>query len=119
VAAELWNCQAPKGPKGRYLPFFPLAWGIWGFSKNKSAAKSLLTHLLQRENVEVLVNASIGYDIPPFESMRDFKIWAEIEPPKGTLYHYPPRQDQMPGSPARRRRRRSPVRCTCRRSCRR
>jgi len=33
-------------------------------SKNKPAAKSLLTHLLQRANVEKIVNASGGYDIP-------------------------------------------------------
>jgi ABC-type glycerol-3-phosphate transport system substrate-binding protein len=96
VAAELWTFQLPKGPKGRYLPFVPFLWAIWGFSKNKAAGKSLLAHLLQRENVEALVNASGGYDIPAFESMRDFKIWHEVGPPKGTLYHYPPRQDQIP-----------------------
>jgi hypothetical protein len=30
-----------------------------------------------------------GYDIPPFLSMSDLKIWEEVEPPKGTIYNYP------------------------------
>ena len=25
--------------------------------------------------------------------MKDFKIWEEVEPPKGTVYNYPPRGD--------------------------
>jgi len=95
VGGQLWTFEMPKGPKGRYVPYLPFLWSVWNFSKNKSAAKSLLTNLLQRENVEKIVNASIGYDIPSFESMRDFKIWQEVEPPKGTVFHYPPRQDQI------------------------
>jgi ABC-type glycerol-3-phosphate transport system substrate-binding protein len=103
VAEQLWTFEMPKGPQGRYAPFLPFLWGVWKFSKNKPAAKSLLAHLLQRPNVEKIVNASGGYDIPSFESMRDFKIWEQVEPPKGTVYHYPPRADQvvwMAGAPA-------------------
>ncbi|MBW8902660.1 MAG: extracellular solute-binding protein [Bradyrhizobium sp.] len=91
VAAQCYTFEMPKGAKGRYAPFLPFLWALWGFSKNKSAGKSLLAHLLQRENVEKLVNASIGYDIPSFESMRDFKVWQQVEPPQGAVYHYPPR----------------------------
>ena len=36
-----------------------------------------------------MVDASDGYDLPAFEKLTDFKIWAEVGPPKGTLYHYP------------------------------
>jgi hypothetical protein len=36
-----------------------------------------------------MVAASQGYDLPSFEKLTDFKTWAEIGPPKGTLYHYP------------------------------
>jgi hypothetical protein len=39
--------------------------------------------------VEELVTAVVGYDIPPFLSMSDFKIWSEVEPPKGVVYNYP------------------------------
>jgi ABC-type glycerol-3-phosphate transport system substrate-binding protein len=96
VAEQLWTFEAPSGPKGRFVPYQPYIWTTWKFSKNKSAAKSLLAHLYQRENVEKIVAASNGYDIPSFESMRDFKIWQEVSPPAGTVYHYPPRKDQTP-----------------------
>ena len=26
---------------------------------------------------------------PPYAKMTDFKIWEEVEPPKGTVYNYP------------------------------
>ena len=79
----------PAGPKGRYAPFLPYFYGIWNFGKNKSAAKSLLIHLSQPSAVETMVNASFGYDLPAFEKLTTFKVWAEESPPKGTLYHYP------------------------------
>ena len=44
---------------------------------------------MQREQVEERENAVDGFDIPPFLSMSDFKIWSEIEPPRGTVYNYP------------------------------
>ena len=39
-----------------------------------------------------------GLDIPPYANMVDFKIWEEVEPPKGTVYNYPirPWHDQKP-----------------------
>ena len=103
IAEQLWTFPAPKGPKGRYQPGLPFYWGIWKFSKNKSAARSLITFLSQRSSVERMVLASGGFDIPAFSGLRDFKIWAEAGPPKGTLYHYPPGGDQIvsiPGAPA-------------------
>ena len=45
VAEQCWTHGFPAGPKGRYAPFLPFFWGIWNFSKNQSAAKSLLRHL--------------------------------------------------------------------------
>ena len=45
AAAGRTACR--PGPKGRFAPFLPYFWGIWNFSKNKSAAKSLLVHLSQ------------------------------------------------------------------------
>src|SRR5262249_31364319 len=87
VAEQCWTHGMPAGPKGRYAPFLPYFWGIWNFSKNKSAAKSLLVHLSQRSSAEKMVAASGGYDLPSFASFTDFKTWAEEAPPKGTLYH--------------------------------
>jgi ABC-type glycerol-3-phosphate transport system substrate-binding protein len=91
VAADCWTFPAPKGPKGRYLPLGAFSWGIWNFSPNKAAAKELIEFLCQREQVEARANVVMGYDVPPFASMTDFKIWDQVEPPKGTVYHYPVR----------------------------
>jgi ABC-type glycerol-3-phosphate transport system substrate-binding protein len=93
VAEQCWTFPSPKGPKGRCDPGVPFFWGIWKFSQNKAAAKSLLTFLSQRSSAEQLVAASHGYDIPPFANLHDFKTWAEEGPPKGTIYNYPPRGD--------------------------
>jgi ABC-type glycerol-3-phosphate transport system substrate-binding protein len=92
VAADCWTFPAPKGPKGRFLPLGAFSWGVWKFSSNKTAAKELIEFLSQREQVEERCNAVSGYDVPPFASMTDFKIWQEVEPPKGTVYNYPIRK---------------------------
>ncbi|MFL5254181.1 MAG: ABC transporter substrate-binding protein [Rhodopila sp.] len=92
VAADCWTFPAPKGPKGRFLPLGAFSWGIWNFSSNKTAAKELIEYLSQRENVEARCAVTLGYDVPPFASMTDFKVWNDVEPPKGTVYHYPIRK---------------------------
>jgi ABC-type glycerol-3-phosphate transport system substrate-binding protein len=89
VAEQCWTHGFPSGPKGRFAPYLPFFWNIWAFSKNKEAAKSLLLHLSKRSSIEKLVVASGGYDLPAYEKLTTLKVWAEQEPPKGTLYHYP------------------------------
>jgi ABC-type glycerol-3-phosphate transport system substrate-binding protein len=91
VAADCWTFPAPSGPKGRYLPTLSFFWGVWSFSQNKSAAKDLITYLMQREQVEPRCVASEGYDIPPYAGLLDFKVWETVEPPPGTVYNYPMR----------------------------
>jgi ABC-type glycerol-3-phosphate transport system substrate-binding protein len=92
VAADCWTFPAPTGAKGRFMPYLPYFWGVWKFSQNKSAAKELITFLMQRENVEARCTEVSGYDLPPFDSMLDFKVWQDVEPPKGTVYNYPLRK---------------------------
>lgn len=89
IAEQLWTHGFPAGPNGRYAPFLPYFYGLWAFSKNKSAAKSLMVFLSQRSSNEKMVEASGGYDLPAWAKFADFKTWAEAAPPKGTLYHYP------------------------------
>jgi ABC-type glycerol-3-phosphate transport system substrate-binding protein len=89
IAEQCWTHGFPAGPKGRFAPYLPFFWAIWAFSKNKEAAKSLLAHLSQPSSIEKLVVASGGYDLPAYEKFTTLKVWAEAEPPKGTLYHYP------------------------------
>ena len=103
VAEQCWHFSSPKGPKGRFDPAQPSFWGIWKFSPNKAAAKSLALHLWEKNSVEQLVAASHGYDIPCFGSLRQFKTWDEEGPPKGGIWNYPPRGDvieSVSGSPA-------------------
>ncbi len=82
----------PKGPKGRFIGATTYYFGLWNFSKNKSAAKSLIAHLSTRASAERLIRASNGYDLPSFDSMNDFTIWDEQGPPQGTSSHYPNRK---------------------------
>jgi ABC-type glycerol-3-phosphate transport system substrate-binding protein len=89
VAEQCWTHGFPSGPKGRFAPFLPYFWGIWNFSKNIPAAKSLLVELSQQSSAEKMVAASGGYDLPSFANFTTFKTWAEEGPPKGSLYHYP------------------------------
>lgn len=89
VAEDCWTFSNPRGPKGRMVPHRPYFWGIWNFSKATSAAKDILLYLSQRDQVESMTDAVAGYDIPAFPSFSDFKIWEEVEPPKGTIYNYP------------------------------
>ena len=80
VAADCWTFLAPKGPKGR-TGFGTPTLGIWSFAQNKSAAKELIEYLSQREQVEQLAAPVAGYDLPPFRSTSDLKVWTEVEPP--------------------------------------
>jgi len=89
VAEKCWFGGFPKGPKGRFNPILPRFYGVWNFSKNKPAAKSLLEFLAMRQNAEKQVAASQGYDIPPYPKFTDFKTWDEEGPPKGSISHYP------------------------------
>src|SRR5215211_4501364 len=58
IAQQLWRHGMRAGPNGGYAPFLPYFWGVWNFSKNKSAAKSLLLRLSQRSAAEKMVEAS-------------------------------------------------------------
>lgn len=91
VAEKCWTVPMPAGPEGRFQPYLPYFWGVWNFSRNKTQAKALLEFLSQREQAERQTTTSSGYDIPPFQSMSDFKVWSEVGPPKGTVYNYPMR----------------------------
>jgi ABC-type glycerol-3-phosphate transport system substrate-binding protein len=105
VAADCWTFPNPRGAKGRLVPHRPYFLGIWQFAQNKTAAKELIEYLSQREQVEQLAAPVAGYDIPPFTSMYDMSIWAEVEPPRGTVFNYPVRpwhdaEYYIPGSSA-------------------
>ena len=89
VAEKCWQAPFPAGPEGRFTPYLPYFWGIWSFSRNKPAAKSLLEFLSDRPQAERQTTTSSGYDIPPFQSMSDFKVWETEGPPTGVVFNYP------------------------------
>lgn len=89
VSENCWTVPMPAGPEGRFTPYLPYFWGIWSFSRNKTAAKGLLEFLSERTSAERQTTTSNGYDIPPFLSMSDFAIWNNEGPPKGTVFNYP------------------------------
>jgi ABC-type glycerol-3-phosphate transport system substrate-binding protein len=85
---EMLDAWFPEGPRGGSIRCCRVSTG-WSFSKNKSAAKSLLLHLTSRQAAERQVASSQGYDLPPYTNFYDFKTWQENGPPPGTLSHYP------------------------------
>jgi ABC-type glycerol-3-phosphate transport system substrate-binding protein len=89
VAEQCWTMPMPAGPEGRFIAYLPYFWGIWNFGRNKPTAKLLLEFLSQRESAEKMTNTSNGYDIPPFLSMNDFKVWETEGPPVGSVFNYP------------------------------
>jgi len=102
VAEQLWTFPTPIGPKGRHVSGRYRYWGIWNFSANKPAAKSLLLYLSTKEAIAKLLQGGQGFDVPPFDKI-DSPVWAEAEPPKGTLYNFPARGDvivSVAGHPA-------------------
>ena len=44
---------------------------------------------MERQQIEERTSVVEGFNLPPQTSMSDFKIWEEVEPPKGTVYNYP------------------------------
>ena len=104
VAEQCWTHDMPRGPSGRFAPYLPWFYGVWSFGQNKTAAKELVHHMVDKPQAKRLVAASNGYDLPAFKSYYDFDTWKTVEPPKGTVYNYPPRGDEelsITGYPAR------------------
>jgi hypothetical protein len=104
IAEQCWTHDMPRGPKGRFAPYLPFFYGIWSFGQNKSAAKELVHHIVDKPQARRQVQASNGYDLPAFKSYYDFDTWKTVAPPPGTVYNYPPRGDEelsIAGYPAR------------------
>jgi ABC-type glycerol-3-phosphate transport system substrate-binding protein len=104
VGEQCWTHDVPRGPKGRFAPYLPFFYGVWSFGSNKTAAKELVHHIVDKPQAKRLVEASRGYDLPSFASYYDFDTWKTVKPPEGTVFNYPPRDDEqysINGYPAR------------------
>jgi len=77
--------------EGRFVGQLPQFYGVWSFSKNKTAAKDLLLYISQKPAVGDSWR-SVGYDLPSFKSLYDFDTWKTVAPPVGTVYRIPARR---------------------------
>ncbi len=105
VAEQLWTHGMPAGPKGPLHALHPLLLGhlvvrqeqIGGQEPAHATCRS---HLPSRRWWRQ-AKASI---FPAFANLTTLKTWAEEGPPKGTLYHYPNRNEHqivsIAGAPA-------------------
>ena len=116
VAEQFWTFPSPQGPEGALSARTALLLGHLEILEEQGGREEP-----HRAPVAALRRRTAGRSErrlrhPGFSGLRDFKIWAEEGPPKGTLYNYPPRDDQIVSiSAVRRHRRRSPTRSTPRR----
>ncbi len=90
VAEQLWTHGMPAGPEGPLRAVPALLLGHLELRQEQVGGQEPAGRTSRsRSAVEKMVEASGGYDLPAFEKLTTFKIWAEEGPPKGTLYHYP------------------------------
>jgi ABC-type glycerol-3-phosphate transport system substrate-binding protein len=94
VAEQCWHHDVPAGSAGRYRGSLPYHWMIWDFAENKQAAKDLLLWLQTEEQMQQLVEASQGYDLPQIPDLYTFDVWEKEGPPPGGIYNYPVRGDE-------------------------
>jgi hypothetical protein len=95
VAEQCWHHDTPAGPSGRYRGGEPWFWMVWDFAQNKTAAKDLLLWLQTKEQMQKLVEAAQGYDLPQIPDLFVFDVWKEQGPPPGSIYNYPIRGDEQ------------------------
>ncbi len=91
IGSQLWHFPPPTGPAGRFMGTNYGYLGVWRFSPNKAAAKDFVRYVTTEAAFHEMVEASKGYDIPPYERLHDFEIWKKQGPPPGVNYNYPPR----------------------------
>ena len=89
VAEDCWTFPNPRRAE---RPVDPdpavLLWRLV-VQPEQAGGKDLLTICWTRADRDALTSLSSGYDIPPYATMTDFKVWEEVDPPKGTVYNYP------------------------------
>ena len=90
----LLDLPCPAGPNGRYIPYVCVFYGIRKFAKNKTAAKELAQHLMEREQVSEshclrgLQPAATGKHV-------ELQDLGGGRTAKSTVYNYPIRVAQL------------------------
>ena len=120
IAADCWTFPSPRGPKGRFVAYNPYFWALWSFSRNKTAAKELLEYSDERPQVQERTKRYQASTSRRSTACWIFRSGNEVEPPRGTVYHYPirPSHHAERMSPVPQRRPRSQSRSITAASCR-
>src|SRR5215208_6896497 len=63
-----------KGPRRPLYRHQLRQFGVWRFSPNKAAAKDFLRYVTTKAAFQEMVEASKGYDIPPYECVRPIQM---------------------------------------------
>lgn len=81
----------PAGPAGRFLMGDPLSLSIWKFSKNKKLAKEFLLFLFDKQQYDLWLQESVGYNVPFLRGFENHKIftaeWAKYIKEMGQYIH--------------------------------
>ena len=96
IAEQIWHHGMPTGPTGRHAPFLPYFWGTWKFSQEQVGGEVAYCVAMSTEAAaQKHGRGEQGIRHSCFANFSTFKTWAEIGPPKGTLYHYPNPHDHQ------------------------
>ena len=92
VAADCWTFSAPKGPKGRFVPFSQFVLGHLAVRAEQDRGEGAdRIPDAARAGGAALRRPSRATTSRRSPSMPDFKVWEDVEPPKGTVFNYPVR----------------------------
>ncbi len=95
IAKHLWHHDTPAGPKGSFRGSLSRMIGVWSFSKNKSAGKDLVLHMMDKPQADKMIEVSGGFDIPLVRAYNKHPVWKREGPPAGSLYNYPIQGDEF------------------------
>jgi multiple sugar transport system substrate-binding protein len=70
----------PAGTHGRNHPHGTFANAIMGYSKNKEAARELITYLMKYDNYAEWLRAGQGFSTAPTKVFAKDKLWNEMDP---------------------------------------
>ena len=92
VAKQLWTFDLAGWPQGPLRPVPALFLGHLELLGQQARRQEPAALFCRRPQVEQLVAAGQGYDLPAFANLHDFETWP-MRGRRRALYNYPPRED--------------------------
>ena len=91
VAADCWTFPAPTGPKGRFIPTLSYFWGVYKLEREQVGGEGPDRIPDAAGAGGAALRRDRGLRRLLYAGLLDFKVWENVEPPKGTVYNYPNR----------------------------